>query len=104
MSNTRHVLFLVASARESGIVGNTEWLARQAAQALPADTFLEADYRRYHDTWSINSNTLSVGLSKHVSPQVLLGAMASLRASAASLPAPTRPLDASGPTLLVPRH
>ena len=50
MSNTRHVLFLVASARESGIVGNTEWLARQAAQALPADT---------KQTWlHLNSMTL----------------------------------------------
>ena len=38
------------------------------------------------------------------SPHVLIGAMASLGASAASLPAPSRPLDASGPTLLVPRH
>ncbi len=31
-----HVLFLVASARETGVLGNTEWLARRAAQALPA--------------------------------------------------------------------
>lgn len=30
-------LFLVASTREPGCLGNTEWLARQAAQALPAD-------------------------------------------------------------------
>jgi putative NADPH-quinone reductase len=37
MSN-RHVLFLVASTREAGHVGNTEWLARQAATRLPADT------------------------------------------------------------------
>ena len=33
-----HDLFVVASTRESGTVGNTEWLARQAAQALPAGT------------------------------------------------------------------
>jgi NAD(P)H-dependent FMN reductase len=32
----RHFLFLVASARISGVVGNTEWLARQAATHLPA--------------------------------------------------------------------
>ena len=31
-----HYLFLVASSRESGHTGNTEWLARQAAAALPA--------------------------------------------------------------------
>ena len=32
----RHFLFIVASARVSGAIGNTEWLARQAAQHLPA--------------------------------------------------------------------
>ena len=34
----RHVLFLIASSRESGHAGNTEALARHAAQALPAGT------------------------------------------------------------------
>jgi len=34
MSN-RHFLFIVASARVPGVVGNTEWLARQAARQLP---------------------------------------------------------------------
>lgn len=38
MTTAPHFLFLVASARESGHLGNTEWLARQAAAALPADT------------------------------------------------------------------
>ncbi|GKT24449.1 NAD(P)H-dependent oxidoreductase [Acidovorax sp. SUPP3334] len=33
-----HTLFLTTSTREPGQVGNTEWLARQAAAALPADT------------------------------------------------------------------
>lgn len=32
----RHWLFLVASTRESGVLGNTEALARRAANALPA--------------------------------------------------------------------
>ncbi|WP_298933556.1 flavodoxin family protein [uncultured Ramlibacter sp.] len=32
---TRHFLFLVTSTREPGHVGNTEWLARQAAASLP---------------------------------------------------------------------
>ncbi len=34
----RHFLFIVASARVPGAVGNTEWLAREAARHLPADT------------------------------------------------------------------
>jgi len=33
-----HYLFIVASTREPGHVGNTEWLARHAAQSLPAGT------------------------------------------------------------------
>lgn len=37
MSNTtQHYLFLTTSTRESGHLGNTEWLAQQAAAALPA--------------------------------------------------------------------
>ena len=32
-----HFLFLTASTREPGQVGNTETLARRAAEALPAD-------------------------------------------------------------------
>jgi multimeric flavodoxin WrbA len=36
--NDRRFLFLVASVREPGHTGNTEWLARQAAAALPAGT------------------------------------------------------------------
>jgi multimeric flavodoxin WrbA len=35
MTDTRRFLFLVASSREPGHEGNTEWLARQAAEALP---------------------------------------------------------------------
>jgi putative NADPH-quinone reductase len=34
---TQKTLFLVASTREAGHLGNTEWLAAQAAAALPAD-------------------------------------------------------------------
>lgn len=33
---SRHHLFLTTSTREPGTTGNTEWLARQAAAALPA--------------------------------------------------------------------
>ena len=36
--STRHCLFLVASTREPGHVGNTEWLARQSAASLPPGT------------------------------------------------------------------
>lgn len=36
--NPPHFLFLIASTREPGHLGNTEWLARQAAAALPAGT------------------------------------------------------------------
>ena len=41
-------------------------------QALPADTYLEADYRHYFDDWEVRSNALTVGLSHHFSPQWLL--------------------------------
>jgi NAD(P)H-dependent FMN reductase len=37
-SPSPHLLFLNASTREPGHVGNTEWLARQAGAALPAHT------------------------------------------------------------------
>lgn len=36
MTASPHYLFLTTSTREPGIVGNTEWLAHQAAAALPA--------------------------------------------------------------------
>lgn len=38
MNEPRQFLFLVASAREAGHEGNTEWLARQAAAELPSET------------------------------------------------------------------
>lgn len=38
MTSTPNYLFLVASAREPGHLGNTEWLARQAAAHLSTDT------------------------------------------------------------------
>ncbi len=41
-------------------------------QALPADTYLEADYRHYFDDWEVRSNALTVGLSHHFGPQWLL--------------------------------
>jgi hypothetical protein len=41
-------------------------------QALPAQTYLEADYRHYVDDWSIHSNSVSIGLSHQFTPQLLL--------------------------------
>lgn len=38
LHNAPHFLFIVTSTREPGHLGNTEWLARQAAAALPAST------------------------------------------------------------------
>ena len=37
MSTAAHYLFLTTSSRAPGELGNTEWLARHAAQALPAE-------------------------------------------------------------------
>jgi hypothetical protein len=42
-------------------------------QGLPAQTFLEADYRHYIDSWSVDSNALSVGLSHHFGDRVVGG-------------------------------
>jgi hypothetical protein len=42
-------------------------------QGLPHDTFLEADYRYYWDTWDMTSNALSVGLSHHFGPRIVGG-------------------------------
>jgi len=41
-------------------------------QALPADTYLEADYRRYVDDWQVKSNTVAVGVSHHFGAEVLM--------------------------------
>lgn len=41
-------------------------------QALPAETYLDADFRHYLDDWQITSNMLNVGVSHHFSPQWLL--------------------------------
>jgi hypothetical protein len=47
-------------------------LSARLRQALPADTYLEADYRRYDDNWQVKSNTFSVGVSHHFGPELLL--------------------------------
>lgn len=38
MNDNKHFLFLIASTREPGHVGNTEWLSRQAAANLRPET------------------------------------------------------------------
>ena len=40
-------------------------------QALPANTYLEADYRRYVDDWQVASNAFNIGLSHDFTPKVL---------------------------------
>jgi hypothetical protein len=47
-------------------------LSARLRQALPADTYLEADYRRYSDDWDVKSNTFSVGVSHHFGPKWLV--------------------------------
>jgi hypothetical protein len=60
-------------------VGNApDQRSRQAVavrlrQALPAETYLEADYRRYWDNWSIDSNTMQVGVNHYFTPSLLVG-------------------------------
>ena len=48
-------------------------LSARLRQALPAETFFEADYRRYHDSWSVDSNAFSLGLSHHFGPRIVGG-------------------------------
>jgi Protein of unknown function (DUF3570) len=48
-------------------------LTARLRQALPAQTVLEADYRRYLDSWSVDSNALSIGLSHHFGDRVVGG-------------------------------
>jgi hypothetical protein len=47
-------------------------MSARLRQALPADTYLEADYRRYVDDWQVTSNTISAGISRHFGPELLL--------------------------------
>jgi hypothetical protein len=70
-------VFLRAQVNDELLVGNhpdtrtRHTIMARVRQALPADTFLEADYRRYHDTWAIDSNALTLGLSHRFSAAVL---------------------------------
>jgi len=70
-------VFLRAQVNDELLVGNApdsrtrHTIMARLRQALPADTFLEADYRRYHDTWAIDSNALTLGMSHRFSAPLL---------------------------------
>jgi hypothetical protein len=53
-------------------VRTRQTFSARVRQALPADTYLEADYRRYTDDWHVRSNTVSIGASHHFTPLLLL--------------------------------
>lgn len=48
-------------------------ISARVRQSLPAQTYLEADYRHYLDDWQIGSNALSAGVSHRFTPKVLAG-------------------------------
>jgi hypothetical protein len=70
--------FLRAKVNGTMMVGNSpdlrsrHTLALRLRQALPGDTYLEADVRHYFDDWSIKSNTVELGLSHYFSPSTLV--------------------------------
>jgi hypothetical protein len=41
-------------------------------QALPADSYVEGDYRYYRDDWALHSSSLSLGVSHQFSPRLLV--------------------------------
>jgi hypothetical protein len=46
-------------------------LTARVRQALPGDTYFEANYRHYFDSWQLRSNSFDVGLSHYVTRPVL---------------------------------
>jgi hypothetical protein len=72
--------FLRANVNGAMIVGHVpderrrQTLSARIRQALPAGTFLEADYRRYFDDWQITSNDFDVALSHRFNPMWLASA------------------------------
>jgi len=70
--------FLRASVNGVMVLGQVpdsrtrQTISARLRQALPADSYLEADYRRYVDDWQVRSNTLSLGVSRHFSEALLL--------------------------------
>ncbi len=72
--------FLRTNVNSMMVVGHVpderrrQTLSARVRQALPAETFLEADYRHYFDDWQITSNALNVGLSHRFNPVWLASA------------------------------
>jgi hypothetical protein len=66
--------YLRADVGGTPIVGHVpdnrtrQTLTARVRQALPADTYLEADYRRYVDDWQLSSNALSAGVTHQFAP------------------------------------
>jgi len=52
---------------------NRQAVSVRVRQALHAGTYLQADFRHYFDSWSVGSNTLSLGASHYFSPVWLVG-------------------------------
>jgi len=48
-------------------------LTARLRQALGQRTSIDVDYRHYIDSWDVNSNALSVGLSHHFGDRLVLG-------------------------------
>jgi hypothetical protein len=70
--------FLRANVNGTMVIGQVpdarrrQTVSARLRQALPAETYLEADYRRYFDDWQITSNMLNLGVSHHFSPALLV--------------------------------
>ncbi len=71
--------FLRANVNGIMLVGHVpdarrrQTLSARLRQALPAETFLEVDYRHYFDDWQIASNAVTAGLSHRFTPVWLAG-------------------------------
>jgi Protein of unknown function (DUF3570) len=71
--------FLRADVQGVMLVGQTpdlrsrQTLTLRMRQALPGDTYLEANYLHYFDSWQLRSNSLDIGLSHYLNKQILAG-------------------------------
>jgi hypothetical protein len=69
--------FLRAKVGDAMILGHVpdtrsrHSLSARLRQALPADTYLEADFRQYFDSWQVGSSAVTVGASHQFTPQWL---------------------------------
>jgi hypothetical protein len=71
--------FLRANVGGTMVVGHVpdtrlrQTVTARLRQALPLETYLQADYRRYSDDWQVRSNTINLGVSHHLTPTLLAG-------------------------------